>query len=216
MRGEAGGREGWLGSGMSRGAGQGWGWRVCLPAAPRCTHPGDSGSHLLQTWMNAPSRSMGAARELTASTPPAPTAVPAPRALLGTATSAKVRSGVRMGGLEGPERHSHGGWIPRWPQWSVGFPTCTDPPTHPVGAGEDRPSAFGATGQSLSPWRQSSPLDSECMEPYGCGERENLLTSWRPSTPILSDQVPYLLPGPDLVTCPPSSLGYLPAPWNPG
>lgn len=84
-------------------------WRVCLPTAPQRTHVGDPGFRLLQTWMNVPPRSMGAARELTASMPLAPTAVPAAWASLGMASPVKVRSGRGMGGLEGSRKDGQGG-----------------------------------------------------------------------------------------------------------
>ena len=117
-------------------------WRVCLPTAPQRTHLGDPGFRLLQTWMNAPPRSMGAARELTASTPLAPTAVPAAWASLGMASPVKVRSGRGMGGLEGSRKDGQGGWIPRCPRLTL---------IHSLLCGCQKGCTFSAWGQRPGP-----------------------------------------------------------------
>lgn len=66
---------------------------------------------------------MGAARELTASMPLAPTPLCLPPGLLGMASPVKVRSGRGMGGLEGSRKDGQGGWDSTVPT------THTDPLT---------------------------------------------------------------------------------------
>ena len=61
MSGQATAGQRWLGSGMSMGEGQGWDLEGLPPHSPPAHTLGDPGFRLLQTWMNAPPRSMGAA-----------------------------------------------------------------------------------------------------------------------------------------------------------
>ena len=175
-------------------------WRVCLPTAPQCTHLGDPGFRLLQTWMNAPPRSMGAARELTASTPLAPTAVPATWASLGMASPVKVRSGHGMGGLEGSRKDSQG-------------------LIHSLLCGFQKGCTFSPWGQRPGPESLGAVFSPglQMRRVFWVWEQEYLL-SVGPPPQMVSDHVPCPLPGPDSITCPLSRglspPGYLPTPWN--
>lgn len=106
---------------------------------------------------------------------PAPTAVPAAQALLGMVSSVKVRlgRGGKAGGALGRQPWGLSVKVAIVVSW---FPDshCSTPGS--VGAGEDVPPAGRAADQAQS-LGQSPTLDSECMEPSGCGEQEHLLTS---------------------------------------
>lgn len=99
MDGEAGGRVGVAGHVL--GGRLGPRLEGPAPCSPLMPTPAGLGFHPLQTGMNAPSRNTGAARELTASISPAPTAAAATQASLGMAFPAKVRLGSGLGGRKG-------------------------------------------------------------------------------------------------------------------